>query len=311
MTVSSHAFARSDEGLAQLLSATLGETLGSASITKRTALGTGTHPKELVEIEASEGQRRHLFVKYGGSVDLDPGGTRTGVLYEAQVYRDLLPLLDIRTVHYYGQVDPTDRLPVLVLDGLPDALRVKKVPGGRAMIAAAGWLGSFHAQTTSMTECRHLSWVERWPRSLLEKWCDPDSASPAHPKYREVLSYLVEHAIPDLLDEGHTIIHGEFYPKNILFHNEEVYPIDWESAAVAPSEFDLAMLIDGWPSEIREAARDEYAGMRWRRSATEASRRRLRIAEMILHARWLRTVNLTRDTANRRLPLLLELRQQV
>src|SRR5207244_7203663 len=63
-----------------------------------------------------------------------------------------------------------------------------------------------------------------------------------------------------------TLIHGEFYPSNILVHEIEtcrsrltgdtvrVCPVDWEMAAVGPGLIDLAALTAGaWTDEEKTA----------------------------------------------------------
>ena len=61
-----------------------------------------------------------------------------------------------------------------------------------------------------------------------------------------------------LISEPQTIIHGEYYPANILIKDGAIYPIDWESAAVGPGEIDLATLIEGWDQKLAEEAKQAY-----------------------------------------------------
>ena len=53
-----------------------------------------------------------------------------------------------------------------------------------------------------------------------------------------------------------TFIHGEFYPSNVMIgtgdHETEVYPLDWETAAIGPAMVDLAAIASGW-DELTEA----------------------------------------------------------
>ena len=54
-----------------------------------------------------------------------------------------------------------------------------------------------------------------------------------------------------------TVIHGEFYPCNILIRGTgpraRVCPVDWELAAVGPGLIDLAALMTGWDDRAQRA----------------------------------------------------------
>src|SRR2546425_655507 len=55
-----------------------------------------------------------------------------------------------------------------------------------------------------------------------------------------------------LLGATPTVIHGEFYAKTVLLRKQDLFMIDWESAAVAAGEIDLATLTEGkgWPPAL-------------------------------------------------------------
>jgi aminoglycoside phosphotransferase (APT) family kinase protein len=61
-----------------------------------------------------------------------------------------------------------------------------------------------------------------------------------------------------------SIIHGDFYPANILVapsrHRTRICPIDWEMAAIGPPSIDLAALITGWTGRQRLALIRAYRG---------------------------------------------------
>ena len=83
------------------------------------------------------------------------------------------------------------------------------------------------------------------------------------------------------------IIHGEYYPSNIQLRDTVVRPVDWESAAVAMGEIDLATLTDGWPKAIKRECENAYAQARWSGKEPEAFRRRLKLANVYVNFRWL------------------------
>ena len=90
-----------------------------------------------------------------------------------------------------------------------------------------------------------------------------------------------------LLSTELTVIHGEFYPSNVLAREENIYPVDWESAAVAAGELDLAALIEGWPPSIADLCIAEYLSCRWPRGASSDICRNIAIARIYWHLRWL------------------------
>ena len=90
-----------------------------------------------------------------------------------------------------------------------------------------------------------------------------------------------------MLLEADTIIHGEYYPKNILVHEGKIYPVDWESAAVAIGEIDFASLTEKWPQAIVQMCRDEYVRARWGQAAAPDFELKLMAAQLYLHFRWL------------------------
>ncbi len=84
-----------------------------------------------------------------------------------------------------------------------------------------------------------------------------------------------------------TVIHGEFTPHNTLIRGEDVCPIDWESAAIAIGEIDLAGLTDGWPSEVVLDCELEYQRARWPQSASPDFKRTLDMARLYWDLLWL------------------------
>jgi aminoglycoside phosphotransferase (APT) family kinase protein len=59
-----------------------------------------------------------------------------------------------------------------------------------------------------------------------------------------------------------TVIHGEFYPCNILIRGTgpraRVCPVDWELAALGPGLIDLAALMTGWDDRAQRALTRAY-----------------------------------------------------
>jgi thiamine kinase-like enzyme len=97
-----------------------------------------------------------------------------------------------------------------------------------------------------------------------------------------------EHEIaPILLQAGSTVIHGEFYPLNVLTRQGSIYPVDWESAAVAAGEIDLASLIEGWAPDDSERYSCAYRRARWPDGTPARFERTVAAAKFYWLFRWL------------------------
>ena len=82
-------------------------------------------------------------------------------------------------------------------------------------------------------------------------------------------------------------IHGEFEANNILYVDGQVQPIDWESAAFAVGEIDLASLTWGWAGDIVAHCEQTYRETRWPDGAPADFVPRLAACRLHLHFRWL------------------------
>ena len=90
-----------------------------------------------------------------------------------------------------------------------------------------------------------------------------------------------------LLAAPRTVAHGEFYAENILVHDRRIAPVDWETAAVAAGEIDLASLTEGWPAAIVHRCEDEYRRARWPSGPPHDFERTLAAARIHWSLRWL------------------------
>ena len=136
--------------------------------------------------------------------------------------------------------------------------------------AVAWWLGAFHARFEERTaELRDANpfllehddaWFRGWrERALASLEGSPDRRAA---ELREALrSY--EAAVERLAAMPRTLVHGEFYPSNVLVtHGRRplgVYPVDWEMAAIGPGVVDLAAIAGGWDPVERERLTAAYA----------------------------------------------------
>jgi aminoglycoside phosphotransferase (APT) family kinase protein len=125
---------------------------------------------------------------------------------------------------------------------------VQKVEG--AILMAARWIARFHVVNqprlgnlpSALLKTYDGEYYEGWARRTCE------FAGSLHQRFPwlATLCQRSSELLPALTASPSTVIHGEFYPKNILFHRGRVCPVDWESAAIAEGLIDLAFLTEGW-----------------------------------------------------------------
>src|SRR5262249_22869187 len=102
-----------------------------------------------------------------------------------------------------------------------------------------------------------------------------------------ILSRRYEDTVPILTARPRTVIHGEYTPHNVLWHEGGIYPTDWESAALAAGEIDLAILIEGWDEKTVNRCVQCYRQARGPSAATAPFEEALRVARLYVAFRWL------------------------
>ncbi len=256
---------------------------------RQTSEFASTHPSEVVTCRIGDTDEEQLLIKYGIPNATENVGHRTGVAYEGRVYRHLLRSISLPSAFSYGTyVDEESGCTWLVLEYLAGSETLNRMPD--FLPAAAGWLGRFHAAlpasglTTSQTFLKvydaeyYVSWVRRaaaFATPLIDHfpWLD------GLPEKSELLD--------PLLSVEPVVIHGEFYPKNILCYDGSIFPVDWESAAIATGTIDLVSLTDEWPEDIVLACIRAYQRNRWPDGAPADFGTVLEAARLYWHLRWL------------------------
>jgi len=139
----------------------------------------------------------------------------------------------------------------------------------RAMAESARWIGKFHGAHEARIYEPEFSFLKHYDAEYYRGW-GRRTFEFAHPLRRRFswLSKLREAGdewFKPLLAARPTVIHGEFYAKTILIRNRSLFIVDWESAAIAAGEIDLAALTEGkhWPLEITRQCLREYLRSRW------------------------------------------------
>ena len=191
---------------------------------------------------------------------------------------------------YGGHVDPQSGEAWLALENLSGALAVGKMHRADAMSAAARWIGQFHRNTEESRQPCHRG-IRRYTMSYYSGWVE--RTLEASSKYSKELPWLkklcrrAQQLLAVLVEPELSVIHGEYYPHNILFHNGRVLPVDWESAVIGAGEIDLASLVENWSAPTVRRCVAAYVEARWPNGAPAGFERRLLAARLYFCFRWL------------------------
>jgi hypothetical protein len=254
---------------------------------------TSTFSSEIVTCQMSD-RVFHLFLKYyyGENTYSHGHGCRGGLEYEAMVYSNILQKVTCSVAQFFGfYKNSEDGSSWLALEFLDNNLRLHRSVKKKSIFMAASWIGHFHAINERLV-CEggvpflinyDMDYYRGWAHRTVELSEDHLERFPWLPAVcNNFISY-----IPHLLSSDRTVIHGEYYAKNILLRNETVYPVDWESAAIAAGEIDLACLIDNWGVEIAEKCKTVYEKSRWPKYKPPDFEKRFTAAQLYAQLRWL------------------------
>jgi hypothetical protein len=270
----------------EALAPALAEMLGASTVTlvdRRAPFHPNT---EVVLCRLESGRTCRLVCKYGARRPEPAHGLRGGVPYEAEIYRTVLVPLGARVPPFYGaRKDEETGLTWLVLGYVAGH---RKLWSEDEVLRAAQWIGSFHAQPEGlMMATRAHSYDTATYAGFAAR--ASELAGPLnvrYPWFRGVCEQFGELAAE--LDAGpKAFIHGEYVGQNILCSRGRIVPVDWESSAVGAGELDLASLIDRWPARLGRAAAGAYREARWPEGAPLGFDRRLELARLFMHLRWL------------------------
>ncbi len=264
---------------------------GPVEIISRNAfIDTSTFPVEIITCKLTDGRVVNFFCKYSGGQGPNNFGHRGGVEYECRVYSEVLGNIPLTVPVFYGNCFfLNNNETVLILEYLQDSVRLFETDEPEKLLKeAAVWIAHFH----NLYEQRSPAFLINYDKDYYCLWVNrvKGKAKEADEKYAWVANmcnYFLENV--HILEGMNTVIHGEYYPKNILINNNKVYPIDWESTAVGAGEIDLASLIDGWKAVAAEQAKEAYISIRWPAGtfSKELFEKRLLLAAIYFHFRWI------------------------
>jgi len=259
---------------------------------RKPAVKSGTFAAEIITCRINGERSIDLRCKYlAGHENNQEGGHRGGVEYEAKIYESLFGQINLPLASFFGKFQiKEDKLFCMVSEFLDTSVCINQSALPDRMEKAADWIGSFHAAfemkvpdfVINYDEKYYRHWVMNVQNIALE-------LRPEYPWLNDVCNFFLEKL--DYLTNGpKTLIHGEFYPNNILLKDGVVYPVDWESAAFAPGEIDLASLTEGYADEKMESMINRYLLSRWHvqeEYSYEDFAKRLLMARIYFHFRWL------------------------
>ncbi|GAC1475907.1 MAG: hypothetical protein NVSMB9_29310 [Isosphaeraceae bacterium] len=252
----------------------------------------------VISCELSGGRVLRLFGKYSESAPEDGHGGYGhghwgGVAYEAEVYRQVLGHSTVTCPKFYGvHRDEATGQVGFFIEYLEGGWYVSSHSDPlRSLGWAAGWLGRFHSENEGRAAKNFWPFLKRYDREYYLGWARRTSefARPLHRLYPWLVPLCERfgEALDVLQQSPPTVIHGEFYPHNVFYHGETIYPFDWESAAIAAGEIDLAAMTEGWSDEIVASCFREYVASRWPDDPSAGNEMRFAAAQMFFQFRWL------------------------
>lgn len=260
---------------------------------RQTNVFSSSMPSEFITCRLADGQEVRLFCKYTGE-DFDSRyGHRQDVGFEGEVYRRILNPLGASAPYCYGTYHGAGaRGGWMFLEAIDGAERVTKTSDpAQALVAAAKEIGRFHRIASTPRSLRRATFLSQYRREYYLGWVTRtvEFARPWHERFPWLMT-VSERSVPileRLLAASHTVIHGEFYPNNIIYRDGVAFLLDWQSTAIAPGEIDLAALTDSWPDDVVAQCTQAYARSRWPNGAPVEFESTLQTARLYLTFRWL------------------------
>src|SRR5207245_1803319 len=197
------------------------------------AFGT-SHRLDEVEMERPDGTRTTLLRKdlRWSQFGVSARDVKPDFLYDPQ-----------REIEAYQILAKFDLGLPKVYETGADWFVLEKVPGVElwqigdldTWIDAAGWLARLHILNAGHGQSSNA--LLRYDEAYLTIW--PRRAAQRHPELRDIVDRYGA-VVDTLCAEPVTLIHGEFYPSNVIVAGDRIAPVDWEMSGFGPGVIDLA-----------------------------------------------------------------------
>jgi Phosphotransferase enzyme family len=260
--------------LEERLASHFGRGCSIVKLGRRLCPYTSSFPVEEIDLEFADGSELRLVMKDLSTEAMAASARRVRpeFLYEPrreiQVYRRILPSAPPGTAAWYGAVtNPTIRRYWLFLERV-DGLELRHVGAFSIWEQTARWIARFHQSIppTGITRLVQTSRLLVYDEAFYWLWLERAQRFAAG---RPMVRWLVDRiarrygsVVRRLASMPRTVIHGEFYPCNIVIrrtgHQVRVCPVDWEMAAFGPGLIDLASLLTGWSQREQRALMRAY-----------------------------------------------------
>jgi hypothetical protein len=290
--------------LERVLSDHFGRPRAIVTLTRELAPYRSSSHLEELHLSLEDGTRLEVMFK-------DPGrqvGTNRQVKpdflsdpqREIETYRTVLSNRRLNTPVFYGAVvDPATAKHWLFLERIPGT-RLKELGEFALWEAAARWAATLHlTYAPAVDGLRDRTHLVKYDRAYLERWIGRaryvSGGTSSAARQIETLARSYDALVERLAVLPVTLIHGEFYPSNIVVRETpsgpSVSPVDWEMAAVGPALLDLAAITSGsWTDQkVVALARAYYdaSGPRFRLSSFEEFLTALDGCRLFLAVQWL------------------------
>jgi Ser/Thr protein kinase RdoA (MazF antagonist) len=287
-----------------------------AIVTRRPFAYATSHRLEEIELRGARGASQYLVAKHLGRHAMTEAAriAKPAAMHcagrEVAVYRHVLAGADIGTPKLVGGWADGDDAADGAVDGDGDGVLVLEWVDGTPLAeigdftvwqAVARWLARMHATFAAVpritaSDRGPLSSLLRYDRELLatagrrglERASEQRLGAP---EMLVALAARHEYALRALESASPTLVHGDFYPANIIVAGDRIAVVDWELTGTGPAVLDLAALGAGaWSAaerfELIRAYHEEALTLRVTETLT-ALVRRVELASLHLALRWI------------------------
>lgn len=242
-----------------------------------------THRSGIATCTLGNRERRSVFWKMGPACRGDWGGLPFACVgYEIGAYASIRKVADMPApVLIGGEIRESDAL--LVTEYAGSMCRINKFyPAGSAMGRAAYRIGTFHRRASVATSDSRLACYNR---KMFGFWASRASGMLPNLPWLARVSVAFPSFVAALQATSSTVIHGEYYPRNVLASTDEIMAVDWEWSGTGMGEIDLAALTENWDESTVAACMAAYAESRRINIADKLFRKRLTASRLYLHLR--------------------------